>query len=362
MSQLPRFASYSPTTMTGRPLSIILTLSPTVRNYFYADPLHLSYDECPSWDDLTRRVSSWFGIPTADVALSYEDEDGDEVQIGSEEELRVRYALISRAWRSSGDGKDPRRTDMEFIVVDLRVGREQRRQEKMPWTAPLGSRFPLGTISNTPISSETYKSSSRPRLLSRLSLQLKPSSHAPPARAASIHSPTSPTAVRATWREGSDVIALAKPAAQSAPAFQSSFYPDTPASAMLPDAAPPSPSSRKQLQAPPTRGHSRVHSQPVNSVQPFLTRTLNTAPPSSYRFSTSSSNPIPPGTVTPTSLKRRSAIRLKGHRRVSSRNLDDASVLPSDVIDMLRLIEQSPTLGPLEGSAMFGMESRAVMV
>ncbi|EED77340.1 predicted protein [Postia placenta Mad-698-R] len=48
----------------------------------------------PSWAKLAARIESLYHIPLADIAVSYIDQDGDEVTLSSEEELQEYYKLL----------------------------------------------------------------------------------------------------------------------------------------------------------------------------------------------------------------------------------------------------------------------------
>ncbi|KZT55034.1 hypothetical protein CALCODRAFT_485077 [Calocera cornea HHB12733] len=80
----------------------------------------LHFPAAPSFTELAERVEDSYGVPAADVGLSYVDTDGDEITLSTEEELREYYASTAGStpkfvlkdlaqWRkavSTGSGSD----------------------------------------------------------------------------------------------------------------------------------------------------------------------------------------------------------------------------------------------------------------
>lgn len=71
----------------------------------------------PSWSELSAKLESLYSIPMQDVGVSYIDQDGDEVTLSSEEELRDFYKLETpvKGFGSSGDAMKA----VRFTVRDL---------------------------------------------------------------------------------------------------------------------------------------------------------------------------------------------------------------------------------------------------
>ena len=106
-------ASYPPRNIMSAPqLQIKLTKPP--------DGLmrRITFDTPPSWAELAVKIEALYHIPRGDVAVSYEDQDGDDVTLSSEAELRDFYRALPPG--APGESKVAK-----FVVVDLGAERNK---------------------------------------------------------------------------------------------------------------------------------------------------------------------------------------------------------------------------------------------
>ncbi|TFY62237.1 hypothetical protein EVJ58_g4002, partial [Rhodofomes roseus] len=85
----------------------------------------VTFETRPSWDELAVRVQSLYDIPTEHVAVSYVDNEGDEVTMNTQTELQDFYATQSGP------------NTVRFAVRDLRT--------QSPREAPASGNEDLGT-------------------------------------------------------------------------------------------------------------------------------------------------------------------------------------------------------------------------
>ena len=74
----------------------------------------ISFPTRPSWNELAARIQALYNIPPGRFGVSYEDSDGDEVTLSSEEELRDFYDTLDVGQRGQL---------IKFRVVELSAGR-----------------------------------------------------------------------------------------------------------------------------------------------------------------------------------------------------------------------------------------------
>lgn len=72
----------------------------------------ITFDTPPSWAELAAKIEALYHIPRIDVAVSYEDQDGDVVTLSSEAELRDFYRALPPG--APGESKVAK-----FVVIDL---------------------------------------------------------------------------------------------------------------------------------------------------------------------------------------------------------------------------------------------------
>ncbi|EPT01500.1 hypothetical protein FOMPIDRAFT_1023201, partial [Fomitopsis schrenkii] len=78
----------------------------------------ITFDTPPSWAELAAKIEALYHIPRGDVAVAYEDQDGDEVTLSSEAELREFYRALPPG--APGESKVAK-----FAVVDLGAERNK---------------------------------------------------------------------------------------------------------------------------------------------------------------------------------------------------------------------------------------------
>ncbi|KAI0328148.1 hypothetical protein GY45DRAFT_1326682 [Cubamyces sp. BRFM 1775] len=90
----------------------------------------VTFQDKPSWSELAAKIQSLYNIPVLHVGVSYVDNDGDEVTLSSEEELRDFYqsATMQRP--------DQALSLVKFTVRDLESLRNDKPLPETPHTAP----------------------------------------------------------------------------------------------------------------------------------------------------------------------------------------------------------------------------------
>lgn len=78
----------------------------------------ITFDTPPSWAELAAKIEALYHIPRGDVAVAYEDQDGDDVTLSSEAELRDFYRVLPPG--APGESKVAK-----FAVVDLGAERNK---------------------------------------------------------------------------------------------------------------------------------------------------------------------------------------------------------------------------------------------